>query len=78
MYLSPVIAVYDEDLDCVRVDEKYIARCAACGREMLKKRMVTLLARQSYANPKTIGHFCPDCFASLCGEYELKDGGVNA
>lgn len=72
MYLSPVIAMYDSDNDCVYADERYIALCPVCGREMLKKRMITLLARQGYANPKTVGHFCPDCFTSLCERYELN------
>lgn len=61
----------DDDRFMLRADEKYIARCAGCGREMLKKRMVTLLARQSYSNPKVVGYFCPDCYTALCERYEL-------
>lgn len=56
----------------LRADEKYIARCAGCGRELLKKKGVTLMARRSYANPKVIGYFCPACFEALADKYELK------
>lgn len=68
------MGMYDGDTDCVRADERYIARCHGCGRERLKKRMVTLLARTGYSNPKTIGHFCTGCFAALCDKYEMEGG----
>jgi len=68
------MGLYDADQDCVRADERFIGRCARCGREMLKKRMVTMMVRRSYANPKTVGFFCPDCYTALCEEYEIKDG----
>ena len=44
------MGLYDADRYCVRADERYIGRCARCGREMLKKRMVTMMVRRSYAD----------------------------
>ena len=66
------MGIYDLDRNLCVSFEKYIAVCPGCGRELLKKRMVTLLAKSQYSNPRTIGHFCESCFTALCEQFELK------
>jgi len=35
---------------------------------MMKKNMVTLLAREYGRNPRTLGHYCPECWARFIEE----------
>ena len=67
------MSVLDDNSYWMRPDQRYIACCPDCGRELLKKKAVTILARDPYLNPKTIGHFCPSCFAALCEKYGLAE-----
>ena len=67
------MGIYDADRDCVCAYEKYIAVCPDCGKEMLKKRMVTVLVKRGYSNPKAVMHLCEDCFAAMCDRYCISD-----
>lgn len=63
---------YDPDRDCV--SSYYVADCAGCGRECLKKRMVAVYAKERYCgNPKVIGHFCTECYYNFLERYGLKN-----
>lgn len=67
------MGIYDASRDLVCSCEKYIAQCAGCGKEMLKKRMVTMLIKRGYSNPKTVTHLCEDCFISFLDAYGIEE-----
>lgn len=68
------MGIYDIDRDCVcSLDERYIALCAGCGKEMLKRRMIAVMARRGSRVPRTVAHFCEDCYAGLCDTYQFED-----
>ena len=67
------MGIYDPDIGRV-FDYQCVTFCAGCGEEMLKKRMVTVYAKErQYGNPKVIGHFCTDCYYNFLERYELKN-----
>lgn len=67
------MGIYDQNTDKV-FNYKCVTFCAGCGKEMLKKRMITICVKeQQYGNPKVIGHFCKDCYYSFLERYELKN-----
>ena len=48
--------------DDFRPDEKYIGVCARCGREALKKRMISVyLKNGSYGQVRIACHLCQQC-----------------
>lgn len=52
-----------------RIDPKYIACCGKCGREGLKRNMVSLyVKRDSYSPMRIMCHFCPNCLVDLADE----------
>ena len=65
------MGIYDVERGLVVSADKHIASCAGCGKEMLKKRMVTILVKRGYSNPKTVAHLCEDCYSELCDNYEI-------
>lgn len=65
------MGVYDLERDLVCSFEKFIAVCPGCGKEMLKKSMVTILSKDRYSNPKTLTHLCADCYTSICDRYGI-------
>lgn len=67
------MGIYDGYRDCVCCAERYFTACACCGKEMLKKQMVTILVKRGYSNPKTITHLCEDCYSAFCDRYEICD-----
>lgn len=67
------MGIYDPDRNLVCGSDRYFTACNGCGTVMLKKKMVTMLVKvTAYSNPRTIGHFCESCFASLCDQYEME------
>ena len=67
------MGIFDQERDLVCSCEKYIAPCAGCGKEMLKKNMVTVLVKRRYSNPKIITHLCEECYSRLCDDYEIEN-----
>lgn len=56
-----------------RVDPKYIAPCAKCGRDGLKRNMVALYIKKgAYSNLKIMCHFCPDCMVRFADELAVE------
>lgn len=51
--------------------DRFVGICNGCGKEKLKESMVTVMTKRKYTNPKTIAHFCEDCFISFCERYEI-------
>lgn len=52
-----------------RLDPKYIAACAKCGRDGLKRNMVAIYIKNgAYSNLKIMCHFCPDCMTQFADE----------
>ena len=61
------------DLDLWRPHEKYIAICAKCGREGLKKNMVSLYVKDgSYSVMRILCHICRRCMPVLLDELEVS------
>ena len=51
---------------------KYIASCAKCGRDGLKKKMYSLYVKKdSYSPVRILCHICPDCMPKLLDELEV-------
>lgn len=66
------MGIYDPDLDRVMSNDKHIGFCADCGREALKKRMITVLVKErQYGNPRVICHFCPECYYNFLERYAI-------
>ena len=63
--------LYDAERDCV-ANDKWVGECIICKKQMLKKKMITILTKRQYTNPKTLGHICEDCVCILCDEYEIS------
>ncbi|MBQ9733944.1 MAG: hypothetical protein IJV74_06895 [Clostridia bacterium] len=58
-----------------RPDERYIATCARCGCEGLKKRMTSFyVKRGAYSNLKILCHFCEDCYVAFLDEFSVAEG----
>lgn len=52
--------------DLMEGKELYLGTCARCGREGLKRNMVTLSVRVGKAGSfKKLCHLCPDCLPQL-------------
>ncbi len=66
------MGIYDPQNRCV-YSEPCIAQCPGCGKEMLKKYMVTLSIKRHYKGPKTLCHMCEDCFAKFLDQYEVSE-----
>ena len=63
----------DEWWERWRPDERYIGCCAKCGREGLKKRMVSLYVKDgSYSPVKILCHICRKCLPALLDELEVS------
>lgn len=61
------------DLDLWRPHERYIAICAKCGKEGLKRNMTTLLVRDGvYGQVRTMCHLCRSCYLGLLDELEVS------
>lgn len=61
------------DLELWRPHERYIAICAKCGREGLKKNMSTILIKEnSYRPVRTLCHLCSRCLPQLLDELEVS------
>lgn len=61
------------DLDLWRPNEKYIAICAKCSKEGLKKNMTSLYVKDgSYAPMRILCHICPRCLPVLLDELEVS------
>lgn len=67
------MGIYDPETDCVHTWDKVIGYCAGCGKEMLKKHMVTVSIKRHYRNPKTLCHMCEDCFSKFLDQYEVSE-----
>ena len=61
------------DLDLWRPHEKYIAICAKCGREGLKKNMVSLYVKDGTVSVmRILCHICHRCMPVLLDELEVS------
>ena len=61
------------DLDLWRPHEKYIAICAKCSREGLKKNMVSLYVKDgAYSQLRILCHICRRCMPVLLDELEVS------
>ena len=61
------------DLDLWRPHERYIAICAKCGNEGLKKNMTSLYVKDgAYAQLRILCHLCPRCLPELLDELEVS------
>lgn len=55
------------------IDEKYVAECARCGKEGLKRNMAAMyVKRDSYSRLKIMCHFCQNCLVSLADEMGVE------
>lgn len=55
------------------ISDKYIATCAKCGREGMKKRMNALYVKKdSYSPLRILCHICPDCMPVLLDDLEVS------
>ena len=55
------------------ISPKYIATCAKCGREGLKKRMAQIYVKNgAYSNMRILCHICPDCMPVFLDELEVS------
>lgn len=51
----------------------FLAVCAKCGREGMKKRMTSLYVKKdTYSSVKILCHICPDCMPVLLDELEVS------
>lgn len=65
------MGVYDPDNDCV---SSYVAECAECGKEDLKRRMIAVgIKVNRYSNFKTACFFCEQCYYNFLERYGLKN-----
>lgn len=61
------------DLDLWRPHERYIAICAKCGTEGLKKNMTSLYVKDgAYSQVRILCHLCPRCLPELLDELEVS------
>lgn len=61
------------NLDLWRPSERYIAVCAKCGREGLKKNMTSFYVKDgAYAPIRILCHICPRCLPGLLDELEVS------
>ena len=68
------MGMYDSERDIVVEFPGYFACCLKCGKEGLKKKMVTISAKhRTYGNFKTIGHLCEECYAKMLEENEWEE-----
>ena len=58
--------------DPFRPPETFVARCADCKQEDLKRNMRTLYLKDRYAaNPKVFCHLCYSCFDAWVEKLEI-------
>lgn len=49
-----------------RPNDRYVGTCARCGREKLKRRMVSLYVKKdSYSPVRILCHLCADCLPAI-------------
>ena len=58
-----------------RPNERYIAVCAKCGRELLKKNMAQIYVKEgSVSTIKILCHFCVNCYAAFLDDVGISGG----
>lgn len=61
------------DLELWRPHEKYIAICAKCGKEGLKRNMTSLFVKDgAVSTMRILCHICRRCFPQLLDELEVS------
>lgn len=61
------------DLELWRPSERYIAICAKCGKEGLKRNMTALYVKEgSCGLMRVLCHLCPRCMPALLDELEVS------
>ena len=59
--------------DLMQGKETFIGICARCGREGLKRHMVTLFIKANGRSPmRKLCHLCPDCLPVLLDYLEVS------
>lgn len=53
--------------------DRFVGRCARCGKHALKQHMWTLSTRKGAAKTKTWCHLCDACFAALAEELDAAE-----
>lgn len=57
----------------VRSAERYFGLCAKCGKEGLKKRMVSLYVKDgSYSPVRILCHICKGCLPAVLDDLEVS------
>lgn len=56
-----------------RPAEKYIARCARCGAEILKSNGVALYRLRKGATMSVLLHFCERCYYNFLDDYGIGE-----
>lgn len=56
-----------------RPAERYIARCARCGAEVLKVNAVALYRLRKGATMSVLMHLCPTCYNNFLDDYGIGE-----
>lgn len=56
-----------------RPGERYIARCARCGAEVLKRNAAALYVLRKGRTMRVLMHLCPRCYSNFLEDYEITE-----
>lgn len=56
-----------------RPSERYIAKCARCGSEILKKNSVALYRQRKGCTMSILLYFCQQCYVNFLDDYGISE-----
>ena len=56
-----------------RPSEHFIATCARCGGEVLKRNAIALYRKKGGMPSKLLLHFCPECYCNFLDDYGIGE-----
>ena len=56
-----------------RPAERYIARCARCGAEVLKRNATAIYRLRSGQPMRQLMYFCPQCYSNFLDDYGIGE-----